>query len=167
MRYCDRPFDSVEEMNETLIQNWNRKVRANDEVYVLGDFTMSPKYRTASGFLEQMKGTIHLIIGNHDLYIKDKDRDGLKRFESHEKYMEVQDVFIQGTGKKQRLVFLCHYPMVSWNRSHYGSIHLFGHVHNSPIGYRAQNSYNARTDVWNYEPVTLNEIIREHGYVPG
>ena len=38
IKYCNRPFANIEEMNETLIENWNKAVSAEDAVYILGDF---------------------------------------------------------------------------------------------------------------------------------
>lgn len=64
IRFCNRHFATVEEMNETLIANWNRKVHGNDTVYILGDMffqTTDPE-----PILRQLKGKKHLITGNHD-----------------------------------------------------------------------------------------------------
>ena len=55
IRYENRPFDTVEEMNETLIRNWNRKVKKGDEVYILGDFTFSDG-KTANELLKRLNG---------------------------------------------------------------------------------------------------------------
>ena len=62
---CNRPFSSAEEMDEFLIEKWNKSVHRNDNVYLLGDVifrsTKSPEY-----YLDRLKGEKHLIIGNHD-----------------------------------------------------------------------------------------------------
>jgi calcineurin-like phosphoesterase family protein len=73
-------------------------------------------------------------------------------FESINYYLEIKD--------KNRDVVLCHYPLESWNGMRYGTIHLHGHLHSIPTKLNLQNRYNVGCDNWNYEPVTLDEIIQ-------
>ena len=72
IRFCNRPFADVNEMNRTLIKNWNAKVTPDDDVYVLGDFA----YRCATSvrnIARQLNGKKHLVVGNHDVsWMKDK-----------------------------------------------------------------------------------------------
>lgn len=63
--HCNRPFASVEEMDETLIRNWNQRVKTNDTVYVLGDL-MFRNQKPPEEYLDRLKGRKHLITGNHD-----------------------------------------------------------------------------------------------------
>lgn len=63
-RMSNRPFDTVEEMDKTIINNWNSRVTDHDDIYILGDF--SYKCEDPISYLEQLKGRKHLIIGNHD-----------------------------------------------------------------------------------------------------
>ena len=72
IHFCNRPFATVEEMNETLIANWNRKVHGNDTVYILGDMF----FRTSDpeSILRQLKGQKHLITGNHGQPMDEEDR---------------------------------------------------------------------------------------------
>lgn len=63
--YCDRPFDSVEQMDEVLIDNWNNTVKDYDKVYVLGDFALGTRQDIIS-IGRELKGTKILIYGNHD-----------------------------------------------------------------------------------------------------
>jgi len=67
LTWSDRPFKSVEEMNETLIQNWNKIIRkkSKDKVYVLGDFSFGNSYQV-SKIIRKLNGTKILIMGNHD-----------------------------------------------------------------------------------------------------
>lgn len=65
IKYCDRPFASVAEMNEALISNWNEKVKPNDIGYMLGDIYMGGK-STVNGILHRLNGHKRLILGNHD-----------------------------------------------------------------------------------------------------
>lgn len=64
-RYSNRPFSSIEEMNEVLIQNWNRCVKPSDEIWHLGDFAFGSINFTKK-ILESLNGRINLIYGNHD-----------------------------------------------------------------------------------------------------
>ena len=65
IRYCNRPFMTVEEMNETLIKNWNSVVGNNDIVYILGDFALCGKDRIIE-ITQKLNGRKRLILGNHD-----------------------------------------------------------------------------------------------------
>ena len=64
IRYCNRPYTTVEEMNEKLILNWNKVVGPDDIVYVLGDFSLAS--RAVETILPRLNGRKKLILGNHD-----------------------------------------------------------------------------------------------------
>lgn len=65
IKYCQRPFASVEEMDRALTERWNAKIGSDDDVWILGDFTMRSG-ATALNYLRQLNGHKHLILGNHD-----------------------------------------------------------------------------------------------------
>ena len=65
IRLCERPFSDVDEMNKKLIKNWNNKVTAKDDVYIIGDIAYRSK-EDVSSIVNQLNGRKHLIIGNHD-----------------------------------------------------------------------------------------------------
>ena len=65
IRMDDRPFETVGQMDETLIRLWNERVTDEDDVYIIGDFTYRNGY-SADWYLRRLKGRKHLIIGNHD-----------------------------------------------------------------------------------------------------
>lgn len=65
IKYCNRPFSSVEEMNETIIENWNKVVSKGDIVYHLGDFALGDK-SLIPDFIRRLTGHISFIMGNHD-----------------------------------------------------------------------------------------------------
>lgn len=118
MRYDNRPFGSVDEMDETMIQLWNETVKDTDVVYILGDFSCYKEDKTAF-ILGRLKGHKILIKGNHD-HVSCKVA---KYFDRICDYAEVTD-----NGRK---VVLSHYPMPFWNGQFRDTIHLYGHVHNS------------------------------------
>lgn len=70
LSYCQRPFKDLEEMHEMLVKNWNEQVSQNDVIYVLGDFSLSPKW--VDLIVPQLNGEKHLIYGNHDQVFKGK-----------------------------------------------------------------------------------------------
>ena len=66
--FCKRPFKNVEDMNETLIENWNRVVSQDDIVFHLGDFCMGGSHEWTK-ILNRLNGKIYLTLGNHDLKV--------------------------------------------------------------------------------------------------
>ena len=69
---CNRPFANIEEMDKVLIENWNRKVKKNDTVYVMGDIVWDKK--KVAYYMEQLTGRKTLVIGNHDSHwVKKRD----------------------------------------------------------------------------------------------
>ena len=142
IRFCDRPFTTVEEMNEALIANWNRKVHANDTVFIMGDMF----FRTTDPepILRRLKGKKHLIVGNHDSqWMKKEASDGQHSFT------------------------LCHYPLLSWNHQRRTWM-IHGHIHEDtsmdfwPLILARENVLNAGVDVNNYEPVSFQELVENN-----
>lgn len=121
IKYSNRPFDSVQHMNESLIEQWNKNVKQGDTVYHLGDVLMGRRDE-ASKFINSLNGNIVLIPGNHD------HPDTIKIFEKKFGYYTEQLKQVREEG--QRIV-LCHYAMRIWNKSHHGTWHLYGHSHNA------------------------------------
>lgn len=114
-----RPFTDVLEMNETLIERWNNKVGKGDHVYHLGDFSFGTAEQTLET-LKRLNGNIHLVLGNHDKVIA-KSGHIKAQFASVSSYKEIKIA--------DQALMLFHYPIAEWNKIHYGSWHLYGHVH--------------------------------------
>lgn len=119
LSYDNRPFKTVEEMNEALVRRWNETVSSDDRVFVLGDMFWCSEDR-AIPILRSLNGTKVLIIGNHDTHKKREFRD---QFSCISEYLEIVD-----EGKN---VVLCHYPIPCFKNHFSGWYHLYGHVHNS------------------------------------
>lgn len=154
IKYEDRPFNSVEEMNEIMIQKWNAKVKPIDSIYILGDFIFSDGI-TANQLVKRLNGKKYLIKGNHDSFLKDKSFDR-SQLEWIKYYYMLRDNNIKYA--------LFHYPIAVWDCKHYGSIHLYGHVHSNkdshhPLLINLVNAFNVGVDVNNYEPVNISEIL--------
>ena len=162
IKYDGRPFLTPDEMDQTLIKNWNNTISDNDTVFILGDISWYNSDKTAE-ILNGLKGHKVLIWGNHD-------RMSPKVAQCFDKicdYLEITD-----GGNK---VILCHYPMPFWNGQFRGSIHLYGHVHNTyqdDLMQELINTMNKKQDIsmhafnvgcmmkhMGYKPRTLKEIL--------
>lgn len=158
IRFDNRPFANPEEMDATLIRNWNERVTDKDDVYFLGDLT----YRSvhpAGWYLGQLRGRKHLIIGNHDRQML-MDPESMRFWQTVDKILTITEHY---RGNKTK-VTLCHYPMVTWPGAGVGGFHIYGHVHCSlPTWLNAafwpQEALNAGCMITNYSPATLEELI--------
>ena len=129
-RIDHRGFKTVEDMDAYIISQWNSRVKDEDEVFILGDLSISGDGETVNRLLKKMCGRKTLLIGNHDSYLADP----LFRAELFERitpYLETED--------NGRRVVLCHYPIMFYNgqycRNKDGqpkTYMLYGHVHNGP-----------------------------------
>lgn len=121
-----RGFEDVEQMNRYMIEQWNAKVRKNDEVVILGDLSWGSA-RETQDILEQLHGKLYMIKGNHDRFLNDKDFDA-SRFIWVREYAELNE--------NKRKVILSHYPIACYNgqyrKNEQGqpkTYMLHGHIH--------------------------------------
>lgn len=157
IRFDNRPFESVEEMDRQLIENWNKRVGCDDDVYILGDFCYRSQ-KSPAWYLEQLKGNKYLIQGNHDGNLL-KDEQAMGCIKSVEKMCFVMD------GKER--VVLCHFPLAEWNGYHKGAWHIYGHIHNrrdETFEYmrKQKRALNAGCMVNYYTPVTFKELVENN-----
>lgn len=154
IKFDKRPFKDINEMDEVLINNWNKVVEKDSIVFYLGDLSMRSKIEKTKWFVEQLNGKIHFILGNHD---KEKEIRKLNRFESISDYihLEVKD---DENPRKYQEIMMMHYPILQWNKSHYGAIHLHGHSHMSLMK-------NPEFD-WYYKRKVLDIGCNGHNYTP-
>lgn len=148
IRYSNRPFSTVEEMNTQMADNWNGTVHPGDTVYHLGDVALVRGYQRAEllKYLDNLNGNIHLCPGNHDW------RNGIVKLSRWVSVQDYREIEVDNT----KLVLL-HYGMRVWNRSHYGSIHLYGHSHGTLPG-DSQSVDVGVDNGWEYTPVNLEQI---------
>ncbi len=143
IRYCSRPFTSVEEMNETIIQRWNAKVKSGDYVYHLGDFAFGQRDQILA-VRQKLNGHITIIEGNHD----DIGQPGNYGFIGKHQLltMKINGIYIT----------MCHYAMRTWQKSHYDAWHIYGHSHGTleSIG----KSWDVGVDNNNFEPLEFEEL---------
>lgn len=147
IKHANRPFADVEEMDSEMIRRWNALVNPKDDVYYLGDFSFHKADKTLQ-ILNQLKGNIFYIKGNHD---KNFNAAIKERFEWTKDYAEV-DV----NGQK---IILCHYAFRVWNKSHYGSWNLYGHSHGTLLDDPNLLSMDVGVDNHAYAPISFDEIV--------
>lgn len=124
LNFDNRPFQTIEEMHETILNNWNGRVTNGDTVYILGDISNRGKNEDLIAFVARLKGKKVLIAGNHDDM---RDYRYKQLFHEIYDYLEIAENI---KGQAYKLV-LCHYPILMWNGQHNGTILLYGHLHNS------------------------------------
>ena len=127
-RMDHRGFGSMEEMNEYMIMKWNKKVKRNDEVFIIGDLSWGTAEET-NALLKRLNGKLYLIQGNHDIFLSKRKMD-LTLFQWVKSYEEVSD--------NKRKVVLCHYPIICYNGQYRldkdgnpKTYMLYGHVHDT------------------------------------
>lgn len=156
IKHCNRPFATVEEMDQAILDRINAKVQTNDVLYHLGDFSFR------GGDPAQYRQRLHcknviLIMGNHD----PSYADGSPRPEFASLFSAVHSLTQLkveiAPGASQRIV-LCHYAMKVWDRSHHGTWHLYGHSHGSLPDDPNSLSWDVGVDVNNFEPLSVADI---------
>lgn len=158
IKYCDRPFSSVEEMNEEMIKKWNAVVSKDDTVFVLGDFFMG-RLTEIEDILSRLNGHIMLVEGNHD------NDSRIATMTSYGNVKNLGPLFIMDYRGVN--IVMCHYPidfdlrnMVS--KASKKMIYLYGHVHNlAPKGLDRGCFYHVGVDTNDFTPVDLDSIIDE------
>lgn len=151
IKFGNRPFRDVEEMNKTLISNFNSIIKPNDTVYILGDIAYRLPVEKTNELIKKLNGKKILIRGNHD---KKYDK---RLFEGIYDYLEIS------LNKKK--IVLMHYPMLEWNCSFHGSYQFHGHIHSKGDEYNKEckenniRRYDVGVDANNWYPVSAQQIF--------
>ena len=124
LNFDNRPFKNVDEMHETILNNWNSRVTNGDTVYILGDISNRGKNEDLIALVAKLKGKKVLIVGNHEDI---RDYRYKQLFHAIYDYLEITD----HADKQPYKLVLCHYPILMWNGQHNGTILLYGHLHDS------------------------------------
>jgi calcineurin-like phosphoesterase family protein len=167
IEYSERPFATIREMDEALIENWNSVVQPADIVYHLGDFTLDSPI-TACQILWRLNGHIKFIPGGHDHWMegpfdfqepKSKVRGLPPTVEFLEPLVTVHfKRNAYALGLPAATICMCHYPMRQWDRSHYGAWHLHGHSHGTMGCRTGEKSLDIGVDCRDFRPVSLAEL---------
>ena len=155
IKYCNRPFKDAEEMDETIIRNWNSVVQPHDTVWLLGDVTMSRKIDKIRWYLSRLHGNKHLIKGNHDYH----HTDGAWKQAGFLSVSPLREIKVRDeVDNSVQKIVLCHYAMRVWPEGHYGAWHLYGHSHGSLPDDPNTRSMDVGVDTNNFTPYTYEQI---------
>lgn len=156
LKYSNRPFKTISEMNEAIINNWNNCVKDNDDAYFLGDFMLGNE-RDIFTFLRRLKGNIKIIFGNHDKTLRKvakRDIYGHTDLKDRVKFLgDYHEITIDN-----QFIVLTHYALRVFNRSHYGSWNLYAHSHGSLPDDPHSRSIDVGVDCHNFTPINFDQI---------
>lgn len=157
LRFCDRPWESIEQMNKALVDNINARVAPSDSLYHLGDFSFKMPVEATRELRSKIRcRDVHWVPGNHDKDWSQPTVAGTFVVEPPIATLKLE------SGRK---VVMCHYPIMDWSGLGHGSIHLHGHIH-ATKEYNEWNRslrllrYDVGVDANEYAPVSIDEILR-------
>ena len=156
IQHSHRPFSSVEEMDATMIKNWNEKVSNNDVMFFLGDFSYRSSEEKANEILSRLHGKKILVYGNHDEDFVYKQKHS--KFRSFWNLITPRLDLTVLNGEEKQLIILHHYAQRVWNKSHYDSWHLYGHSHNHLPEVPENLSFDIGVDGHEYRPWSYGEV---------
>ena len=139
IKYSNRPFDSIEDMDRCLIANHNNIVKDQDVTIHAGDFCwLNKKEDVYKKYVSKLKGNHVMLVGSHDHWLPSS---------AHYVWRKRID---------GNLIVVCHYAMRTWECSHYNSWQLYGHSHGNlpPIG----KQHDIGVDNNNYCPVSFIQV---------
>ncbi|MDO5705791.1 MAG: phosphoesterase, partial [Paracoccus sp. (in: a-proteobacteria)] len=144
-RSFSRPFRDVMAMDAAMMAGL-APLGADDDLWIVGDFAAcdtEDQRASARRVFDTISARKHLVRGNHD-------PEWVVRELPWQSVDDLVEVSLDG-----RTVVLCHYPLATWNNVRRGAIHLFGHVHDRWPG--GEGQVNVGVDLWNFQPVTLDQ----------
>jgi len=146
-KHCKRPYQSLQEMDDGMIKNWNDKVGNHDTIAVLGDFA----FKDYAKYLDRLNGAkIYLVFGNHDNYQEANKVDPKYGFTDIQENLSVM--------VDHEEIFLSHFAHRVWNKSHYGTWHLYGHTHGMLPEDELSLSFDVGVDCNNFTPVSYQQV---------
>lgn len=157
--WAPRGFNSQYEMNEAIVENWNKIVNPEDTVYLLGDVMLNDNV-TGAKLLHSLKGDIHLVCGNHD---------STERIEIYRNSWNIVTITLAERLKYNGYhFFLCHYPVLCSNYDDgknlkHKTICLCGHTHTKDpfVDWDKGCIYHVELDAHNCAPVNINKVISD------
>lgn len=154
-----RGFQNIYEMNEAIIKNWNNVVEPEDDVYVLGDLMLGDA-EAGIKLIKQLKGKIHIILGNHDT--------AAKRTLYENCYNVVEITYATVIKFKGYHFYLSHYPTITSNHDESKPlkvkvISLCGHSHYTNRFKDMDKGiiYHVEQESHNSTPILLETIIED------
>lgn len=166
IKFCNRPFGSVDQMDATMVERWNDTVPLHGTVFHLGDFSLND-FRWVLPKFAVLHGTIYILSNpwHHDkrwLGIAEENLGILYTLNRNDVRLlppiEVLEVPQLGDGKYPLAITLCHYPMAEWDRAHHGSWHLHGHSHGKYRYNNGEKALDVGVDNWDFAPVQFIDV---------
>ena len=145
IKYCKRPFKSVEKMNNVLIDNHNDTVKKEDDIFIIGDFIWGNDKSRASSIVSRLNGNIHLILGNHD---------NMKPFD----YVNAGVKSVHTSLELEKNLYLAHDPAVRCTLPD-NAVLICGHVHGLFKFLIDKKVANCGVDIWDFKPIKLSELL--------
>lgn len=182
IKFCERPFEDVKEMNKELIDRWNARVKPNDYIFVLGDtFWFNSRHDTLK-IVSQLNGQMYFLLGNHDK--ASQFELCIEKLDNFHILSDIVQLSVDcGASDFLRSHFegldsstkwlgfcLCHYPLACYSGSGY-RYQLFGHIHSRkdmpmmefgrPILINNTRCMDVGVDRHDWAPVSVTEVLHE------
>ncbi len=153
IRLANRPFSSLEEMDETLFDAWQTTLKPDDILYHLGDVAFGNSHAISQVVdrIKKLPGIKYLVPGNHD-----NDRLNILS-EAFTILPPLVTKAVKTCSQAYRVV-LCHYPLLTWDQYYKNSLQFFGHVHGRISG--NQRQIDVGVDVWGFAPVHFETLLQ-------
>ena len=148
IKHSNRPYASVEEMDDALVTNWNERVKPEDTIYHIGDFAFKMRTKAINMVMSRLNGHKFLIYGNHD-------KKEVLRSEGWTWQGPYKRIKVNGQG-----IILFHYGCRVWDGSHRGTWQLYGHSHGSLPDDPNTKSFDVGVDCHNYAPLHFDEVSK-------
>lgn len=159
--FCDRPFESAEDMNEVLINNWNSVIPEDGYVFHLGDFAWGHHIKN---IIYELNGNIILIKGNHD---EQNLKKGMYKY-----FYEIYDQLHLQIGNTS--LYLNHYPFLTYGgiyKEKNPVIQCFGHIHMSKYknkgldtnryDFLLPSQYDVGVDLNDFKPISFYDLKKK------
>jgi calcineurin-like phosphoesterase family protein len=143
IKYCNRPFATVDEMNKIMLGNWNNTIKSSDTVFFLGDLAFGRGSRTTDYWLDQLKGKITFIKGSHD---------------RSKKIPFLHDYILEYGEYK----FLLVHQLIRTQYPRWKGWVIHGHTHDKePFFNKDNKTFNVSVDVTKWGPVNIDDIVKK------
>lgn len=159
--YCKRPFDDIDAMDSSMIEQWNQIVAKDDDIIIAGDFIFSGNTEVVSKTINSLNGVKWLVYGNHDYRNKHGRKVIVDMFDGRcfdSMNIKVIDASLSDGYAK---FYINHYPCEYWEG---GTMHLHGHVHSGPLSNASEKckfhpmKYDVGVDNNNYKPISYEDL---------
>lgn len=170
VKFCNRPYTDEKEMGKALIENWNNVVGPEDIVVTMGDFFWFNDSHSIKKVVNQLNGTIYIVLGNHD------KKESFRRCDPEKLIIldGISHIFLRCENEnrwyeKTFEIVCCHYPLMTWSHRDRGAINLFGHIHSGWM--RSCDDYDQMLPLWkgqqldvgvdnqNFTPIVFEDVL--------